>query len=703
MAATDAIKFSTSNYDLTTDGSGNLTWRGNPIAGSSGPVTSITGTANQVIASAATGAVTLSLPQSIAAASTPTFAGLTLSGLTASTVPYTDSGKAFASSAVTPTELGYVSGVTSSIQTQLTARKVIATGNAYKFETTDASGNLQETTVTALKAVATDANGLPTASTTTATELGYVSGVTSAIQTQLDSKATDSLVVHLAGTETITGTKHFTANPDIILASAQLTLRGTLSSSTGVVYVQNDLSNGPQLYSFGSTSAFTIDGHAMANLGALASDKSLVVYTASAASFISLGINAAEQVLIDSTGMTLTNPLAVASGGTGAGTHTAYAVLCGGTTSTAALQSVAGVGSSGQVLTSNGPSTLPTFQTLVGTGTVNSGTAGRLSLYAASTNAVADTYVQNSQNITIAIATQASRSAGLALTIPNPGNAVTAADFVLTEGAKTINGVATFGSGLIGPAGAVGGVSFGVGSATNGIYLSSANNMGFVTNGIERWIIDNNGNFSANGHGGVVWAGPSGSVSFPDYSFFGDTNSGFRSTGADAIALTTGATDALTINSSQQVSIPNTKFQIGGNQAFPVVQIVTATSTTNFSTTSSTFQTTNLSAAITPKFNTSKIIIIANGNIKCENTLTTARATIFRGSTNLAGGTSDSLSALGTPSGTLIGPGSLTFYDSPATTSSTTYAIKLQSSDNTNTVDFGITGTQSIILIEVAQ
>lgn len=46
-----------------------------------GGVSSITGTANQVIASAATGAVTLSLPQSIATTSTPTFGGLTLTGL----------------------------------------------------------------------------------------------------------------------------------------------------------------------------------------------------------------------------------------------------------------------------------------------------------------------------------------------------------------------------------------------------------------------------------------------------------------------------------------------------------------------------------------------------------------------------------------------------------------------------------------------
>lgn len=45
-----------------------------------GGVSSITGTANQVIADASTGAVTLSLPQDIATTSTPTFGGLTLSG-----------------------------------------------------------------------------------------------------------------------------------------------------------------------------------------------------------------------------------------------------------------------------------------------------------------------------------------------------------------------------------------------------------------------------------------------------------------------------------------------------------------------------------------------------------------------------------------------------------------------------------------------
>ena len=58
--------------------------------------------------------------------------------------------------------------------------------------------------------------------------------------------------------------------------------------------------------------------------------------------------------------------LPVANGGTGDTSLTAYAVLAGGTTSTGALQQISGVGTTGQVLTSNGASTLPTWQTPAG-------------------------------------------------------------------------------------------------------------------------------------------------------------------------------------------------------------------------------------------------------------------------------------------------------------------------------------------------
>ena len=62
----------------------------------------------------------------------------------------------------------------------------------------------------------------------------------------------------------------------------------------------------------------------------------------------------------------------VAGGGTGVTTFTPYAVITGGTTATGPLQNVSGVGSSGQILTSNGASALPTWQTgSGGTGTFN--------------------------------------------------------------------------------------------------------------------------------------------------------------------------------------------------------------------------------------------------------------------------------------------------------------------------------------------
>lgn len=62
----------------------------------------------------------------------------------------------------------------------------------------------------------------------------------------------------------------------------------------------------------------------------------------------------------------LANPLIVSNGGQGNSSLTAYAVICGGTSSTSAFQSIASVGTANQVLTSNGAGALPTFQTTTG-------------------------------------------------------------------------------------------------------------------------------------------------------------------------------------------------------------------------------------------------------------------------------------------------------------------------------------------------
>ena len=69
-------------------------------------------------------------------------------------------------------------------------------------------------------------------------------------------------------------------------------------------------------------------------------------------------------ISVTGTATNVTGTVAVANGGTGNATATAYAVQCGGTTTTGAHQSVASVGTAGQVLTSNGAAALPSFQTI---------------------------------------------------------------------------------------------------------------------------------------------------------------------------------------------------------------------------------------------------------------------------------------------------------------------------------------------------
>ena len=55
--------------------------------------------------------------------------------------------------------------------------------------------------------------------------------------------------------------------------------------------------------------------------------------------------------------------ITVPNGGTGDSSFNPYAVIAGGATSTSNLQQVSGLGSSGQVLMSNGAGVLPTWQT----------------------------------------------------------------------------------------------------------------------------------------------------------------------------------------------------------------------------------------------------------------------------------------------------------------------------------------------------
>lgn len=58
--------------------------------------------------------------------------------------------------------------------------------------------------ITASRALVSDANGIPVAATPTTTEVNFVSGVTSAIQTQINTKATALAIVSVTGDVTLT-------------------------------------------------------------------------------------------------------------------------------------------------------------------------------------------------------------------------------------------------------------------------------------------------------------------------------------------------------------------------------------------------------------------------------------------------------------------------------------------------------------------
>ena len=107
---------------------------------------------------------------------------ITTDNLAASKALVSDGSGKVAASSVTSTVLGYLDA-TSSIQTQLNSKQVTITGAATTIDTEN---------LTASKALVSDGSGKVAVSAVTSTETGYLAGVTSAIQTQINSKQ-DSL------------------------------------------------------------------------------------------------------------------------------------------------------------------------------------------------------------------------------------------------------------------------------------------------------------------------------------------------------------------------------------------------------------------------------------------------------------------------------------------------------------------------------
>ena len=115
-----------------------------------------------------------------------------------------------------------------------------------------------------------------------------------------------------------------------------------------------------------------------------------------------------------------------------------------------------------------------------------------------------------------------------------------------------------------------------------------------------------------------------------------------------------------------------------------ILQVLSTVKTDTFSMSSATYaDITGLSVTITPSSATNKILVIVDGNMGSNAGVVAARARLVRGSTAISVGdaagsrilaSTEGLSA----SGNHMTPMSISFLDSPATTSATTYKVQMQ-------------------------
>lgn len=199
------------------------------------------------------------------------------SNLAASRALVSNSSGKVAVSAVTSTELGYLDGVTSNIQTQLdgkaasshgthvsygTSASALGTSSAGSASTVSRSDHVHAfpalTSCTGTLTVAKGGTGATTAAaaltnlglTATATELNYCDGVTSAIQTQLDGKAASS---HNHSGSNITSGTVAAARLPVASSSASGIVNTSAQSFKGTKTFADGIKIGGATFSYDST------------------------------------------------------------------------------------------------------------------------------------------------------------------------------------------------------------------------------------------------------------------------------------------------------------------------------------------------------------------------------------------------------------------------------------------------------------------
>jgi len=152
-------------------------------------------------------------------------------------------------------------------------------------------------------------------------------------------------------------------------------------------------------------------------------------------------------------------------------------------------------------------------------------------------------------------------------------------------------------------------------------------------------------------------------------------------------------------------SSPSVTFSDSTTQASAsvVLQVVNASTSTNVNQTTTTLIDTGLTASITPKYSTSKILVTVFQNGVAKNSATTfEKIILLRGATTLIT-LEGAVGVNGTTSPNYIGTVGTTYLDSPATTSSTTYKTQFNNEGGAGTTSVQVNAaTSTITLMEIA-
>lgn len=138
-----------------------------------------------------------------------------------------------------------------------------------------------------------------------------------------------------------------------------------------------------------------------------------------------------------------------------------------------------------------------------------------------------------------------------------------------------------------------------------------------------------------------------------------------------------------------------------------VLQVVSASHSTETSTTSASWVTTGLNASITPKSTSSKVLIMAQVNGSTSASTNNGYFTIFRGTvsgTNLGqtGVNNSGFGSLYSAGGRIDATMTLTHLDSPSTTSSQTYTIGMYAAAGITFTAQKFNAPSTLTLMEIA-